>query len=187
MKTIAEQIEENFSSAAFKAVVIYDDIGCAGRAVAVLERVADRADKHMKCDVKLWRLDALWQPSLAAITNAVAADANLILFALGGIQPLREELLNWLELWSANRRIKDVAVGLFGPEADAATPLRSELERCAWRRGLAFLAADEAWDGDIPTAGFRPQSHWNPAAEPEPLPVVEPVPATNRYHWGIND
>src|SRR5690348_6453428 len=161
MKTNAVKPQEHFPDPAFKAVIIYDDIGSAARATALLERVADRVDGALKCDVKLWRLDALWQPTLAAITNAVAADAGLILFVLNGSRPPRADLLNWLERWSANRRIKDAAVALFGTEEDSAAPLRSELERFARRRGLAFFGAgQEAWDDEAFEPGIFPRPHW---------------------------
>ncbi len=184
MNSVAGEAEEIFLNPVFKAVIIYDDVGCAARATTLLERVADRADGAMKCDIKLWRLDVLWQPTLAAITNAVATDANLILFALGGSHPPPEELLKWLEHWSAHRRILDVAVALFGPETDAATPLWHELERFARRRGLLFFGAAEAWDDEALAAGIRMRPPWDAAAL-ESLSLVEPAPATS--HWGIND
>jgi len=53
MKTIAVKEVENSIPAAFKAVVIYDDINCAARAAAALERAAAGADPAMKCDLKL--------------------------------------------------------------------------------------------------------------------------------------
>ena len=93
----------------------------------------------MKCDLKLWRLEALGQPAQAAVCMAVAANANLVVLALHGEPPSLEELLDWLEDWAANRRIEDAAVTVLGPEADTTVVLRNALERFAWRRGLAFL------------------------------------------------
>lgn len=185
MKTNAVEKEESFPDPALKAVVIYDDIGQAARATALLERVVDRADGAIKCDVKLWRLDALWQPTLAAITNAVAADASLILFALNGSQPPRADLLNWLERWSANRKIKDVAIALFGAEEDSPASLRNELERFARRRGLTFFGARQAWDDEALAPGRPSRSKSAPPGGKEWSPFAEPAPAAS--HWGIND
>lgn len=185
MKTIAVENEENFSSPVFKAVIIYDDVGHAARATALLERVADRTDGAMKCDVKLWRLDALWQPTLAAITNAVAADANLILFALNGDHPPQADVLNWLERWSAHRTNKDVAIALFGAEADDSALLANELERFAQRRGLAFFGARQAWENEAYVPGFFLRPHWAAPGGPEPAAFAESLPAES--HWGIND
>lgn len=180
MKTTAMKEDEDSFPAAFKAVVIYDDVGHASRAAAALERAASCADPALKCDLKLWRLEALGQPTQAAICLAVAADANLILFALHGEPPSLEELLDWLEDWAANRRREDTAVTVLGPEPNAAAPLRNELERFARRRGLAFLGADEAWEN-----GFQSPTRPDPPAGPETFPLAEPMPAVS--HWGIND
>jgi len=116
---------------------------------------------------------------------AVAADANLLLFALNEMQPPLKTLLNWLNHWAANRNIKDVAVTLLGPSADTAAPLRNELERFARRHGLAFLGADETWDERAASASFGPKPDRDLATELELPPVLEPVPVTS--HWDIND
>jgi hypothetical protein len=173
MNTIAVEEDESSVNAAFKAVIIYDDISYAARAAAALERAAAGADPGMKCDLKIWRLEALRQPTQAAICLAVAADANLVLFALNERHPPRKTLLNWLKDWAANRKIKDAAVTLLGPLAAAATPLRNEIEYFARRHGLAFLGADETWEEGAAAVDFGPQ------------PALETAPVTS--HWGIND
>lgn len=184
MKTIAVKEDEDLFPVAFKAVVVYDDISHAARAAASLERAAAGADPAMKCDLKLWRLEALQPPARFAITIAVAADANLIAFALNDAQSPPAGLLEWLECWSANRRIHDAAVTLLGPEADAAAPLQKELEQFAKQHGLAFFRAIEAWEDGTDAAGERAPSFREPLAEPVALPL-EPMPAAS--HWGIND
>lgn len=170
---------------AFKAVIIYDDVGRAARAVALLERAAARADAALKCDVKLWRVDALRQPTLAAITNAVAADASVVLFALDGVHAPADELLHWLKDWSANRQIEDAAIVLYEPEADAGALLRNGLEQLAGNRGLAFFGAGEAGTDEAVERGIYPPPRREPQAEPDPFPPAEPMPAAS--HWGIND
>jgi hypothetical protein len=184
MKTIAAKEEDNLANGALKAVIIYDDVGYAARAAVSLERAASGADEAMKCDFKLWRLDALRQPTLAAITIAVAVEADLIVFALSKTHP-PEALLNWLELWSANRRITDVAVTLLGPEADTATALRNELVGFARRRGLVFLDTRETWADEGAASDTHVQPPWQPPDAHALLPSLEPAPA--EMHWGIND
>jgi hypothetical protein len=185
MNTIAAKEDENFSNAAFKAVIIYDDIGQASRAAASLERATADADPAMNCDLKLWRVEALRQPTQAAICMAVAADANLVLFALNERHPPRKALLNWLKDWAANRTVHEAAVTLLGPLADAATPLRNEIEYFARRHGLAFLGVDETSDIGPAPVDFGPQPDWGKPAEPGSPPMLEPAPATS--HWGINE
>jgi hypothetical protein len=185
MKTIAVKEDEDSSPAAFKAVVFYDDISQAARAAASLERAAAGADPALKCDLKLWRLEALGQPAQAAVCMAVAANANLMVLALHGEPPSLEELLDWLEDWAANRRIEDAAVTVLGPEADTTVVLRNALERFAWRRGLAFLGTNEAWEDGAWEGGFRATPRPSPPTEQVPHPTAEPAPVSN--HWGIND
>ena len=64
----------------------------------------------MKWDIKPWRFDVLKQPALAALTVAVAANADLIVLALNRIHSPPAELLDWLKNWAEHRRIKDAAV-----------------------------------------------------------------------------
>jgi hypothetical protein len=179
VKTIAVKSPDDIFDGALKVVILYDDIGHAAHATALLERVGAHANKAMKWDVKSWRLDALKQPALAAVTNLVAADADLILLALSKTCSPPAELLEWLELWSANRQIEDAALAVLGPEVETATPLLDELKRFARRRGLAFLGADELWDDKVSAPAIHPQRHLGPSS----LVELTPTPA----HWGIND
>jgi hypothetical protein len=139
----------------------------------------------MSWDVRSWRLDALRQPALAIITLAVAADANLNVFALNNAHPPLEELLNWLEHGSANRRVDEAAVTLLGPEADADAPLRNELARFARRRGLAYWDADGAWGDEVPAARMHPQTHGEPKAARKLRLLAKTAPVHG--HWGINE
>ena len=82
----------------------------ATRATALLERVARRTDEAIKWDIKPWRGDVLKQPTLAALTVAVAANADLIVLALNQPHPPPAELPDWLKSWAKHRRIKDAAV-----------------------------------------------------------------------------
>ncbi len=185
MKTIAVKEDESFSNAAFKAVIIYNDIGQASRAAASLERATADADPAMNCDLKLWRLEALRQPTQAAICLAVAADANLVLFALNERHPPRKALLNWLKHWAANRKVNDAAVTLVGPGPEAGTPLRNEIEFLARRHGLAFLGVDETSDLGPAPADAGSQPDWGKPVEHESPSALEPATVTS--HWGIND
>jgi hypothetical protein len=93
-----------------KAVIIYDDFDSAAHATTLVERVALRADAAIKWDIKPWRRDVLKQPALAALTIAVAANADLIVLALHRTHVPPAELLDWLKNWAEHRRIEDAAV-----------------------------------------------------------------------------
>lgn len=93
-----------------RAVIIYDEFDSAANATALLERVALRVGEAIKWDIKPWRCDVLQQPSLAALTIAVAANADLIVLALHRTHFPPAELLDWLKNWVQHRRIEDAAV-----------------------------------------------------------------------------
>ncbi|HEX5398606.1 MAG TPA: hypothetical protein VFY06_06100 [Verrucomicrobiae bacterium] len=184
MSAIATKNDEIFSAAAFKAVIFYDDPGCAARAATSLERALHASDET-SWDVKSWRLDALRQPPLSVVTIAIAADANLIVFALNDAHPPLDELFNWLEDWSARRHVEDAAVTLLDAFAEPAVPLQNELERFARQHGLAFLGAGQAWTDRALTSGYPWQPHLHPLGALKSPPLVEPEPAPDP--WGIND
>src|SRR5690349_6200934 len=109
MSTVTRH-KETRPGAILKAVIIYDDFDSATQATGLLERVALRVDENIKWDIKPWRGDVLKQPTLAALTVAVAANADLIVLALNHLQPPPLGLLDWLKSWAKHRRIKDAAV-----------------------------------------------------------------------------
>jgi len=179
--------KESLFDAVLKAVIIYDDFDSAAHATALLERVAQRADETIKWDIKPWRLDVLKQPALAALTVAVAANADMIVLALQPTPLAPPELLDWLKNWAERRQIEDAAV-LALPSGKTETPPEpwDELKAFAKVHGLTFLDGQSVWNDENP-APFG--HHWQPRKPPvAPGPTrvsVEQLPAP--LHWGIND
>lgn len=184
MSTMAAQ-REGFPDAALKAVVLYDGAGLAARATALLERSAARAGDDMKWDVKSWPMDVLKQPSLAAVTLAVAADADLILLALDEVHPPPPEVWNWLDRWGASRRHPDAAVMSLGLAGRIGQRWRGKLARFAKQRGLAFLGGRKMESENGPTAVLRRHPRRRPMGAPALPGFVELLPVAS--HWGIND
>jgi len=170
-----------------KAVIIYEDFDSATHATALLERVALRAGETIKWDIKPWRLDVLKQPALAALTVAVAANADLIVLTPRWAHSAPPELLDWLKNWADHRRIEDAAV-LALPSGDTETPPApwDELKAFTEAHGLTFLDGQSVWNDEDP-APFG--HHWQPRKPP-----VAPGPTralaerlSVPLHWGINE
>lgn len=179
--------KESLFDAVLKAVIIYDDFDSATQATALLERVAVRVDETMKWDVKPWKFDVLKQPALAALTVAVAANADLIVLALRWTHSAPPELLDWLKNWAEQRRIEDAAV-LALPSGETQTPPASwdELKAFAKAHGLIFLDGQSVWNDG---SSAPPGHHWPPRKPPV---VPGPTRATAErlpvpIHWGINE
>ncbi|MDE3068865.1 MAG: hypothetical protein KGJ60_15135 [Verrucomicrobiota bacterium] len=176
--------EDRAPEAALKAVIFYDDLVLAGRATALLERAAARADESLRWDAKLWRLDVLQRPELAAVTAAIAADADLIMLAANQADPAPKELLDWLERWAQNRTVADAALLTLCPdESDAPTSLWRALKGFAARRKLSFL--DHGGAGVEPLRPLRPMRQREPAVPTALEPIGNPAPVPQ--HWGINE
>jgi len=179
--------KERLPDTVFKAVIIYDDFDSATYATALLERVALRADEAIKWDIKPWRLDVLKQPTLAALTVAVAANADLIVLALNRIRSTPVELLDWLKNWAEHRRIEDAAVLSLGPDkSHTQSRCWNEIRAFADERKLAFFGNHSVWN-DGNSASFVHRLHPRkqliaPASSPS---FAEQLPAP--HHWGINE
>jgi len=178
-------IRDNSSATILKAVVIYDDFDSATRATALLERVGRRADEAIKWDIKPWRFEVLKQPPLAALTVAVAANADLIVLALERKDSMRAELLSWLKSWAENRRIADAAL-LALPSDEPPVPAApwEEMATFAEAHGLMFLDPNGIRsEGNQAVCGGHWRRH-SVATRPARTAAGRlPVPS----HWGINE
>ncbi|MGB7768890.1 MAG: hypothetical protein WBN22_08565 [Verrucomicrobiia bacterium] len=186
MSAIAMHNERLFNPV-LKAVIIYDDFDSAARATALLKRVAARTDEAMKWDIKPWRFDVLKQPTLAALTVAVAANADLIVLALRQTHSTPAELLDWLKNWAEHRRIEDAAVmALYSGEPQTLSVPWNQLKVFAEDHGLTLLDSHDVWNGgDSASFGLRWQQR-RQSVPPGPARVFAeqlPVP----HHWGINE
>jgi hypothetical protein len=186
MNAIAAHKESLFDTV-LKAVIIYDDFDSAARATALLERVAMRADEAMKWDIKPWRLDVLKQPTLAALTVAVAANADLIVLALNRIHSPPAELRDWLKSWAEHRRIEDAAMVALCPDKNhTQSTFLDEIKAFAERHNLTFFGNHNVWnDGNSASFVHRLQQRKRLVKPASPTPFAERLPSP--HHWGINE
>lgn len=165
-----------------KAVIIYDEFDSATRATALLERAATLAAEATRWDIKPWRLEVLKQPALAALTVAVAANADLIVLAMKQPQSMPAELLAWLKNWAQHRRVEDAAL-LALPSGENAAPW-NELRTFAEQGGLIYLDKDNAEEGGN-TARFGDRQQKRSAALAPARILAGRLPLPSR--WGINE
>lgn len=179
-------IRNNSSATVLKAVIIYDDFDSATRATALLERVARGMDEAIKWDIKPWKFEVLKQPALAALTVAVAANADLIVLALCRKDSTQVELLDWLKNWAENRRIADAAL-LALPSDEHPTPSApwDELGAFTKAHGLIYLEQNGVGhDGN--RAPF--DSRWRRRfVTPRPTRMAAASRLPLPSHWGINE
>lgn len=183
MSTVARH-KENLPGAILKAVVIYDDFDSATHAMSLLERAARRVDQAIKWDIKPWRSDVLKQPTLAALTVAVAANADVIVLALNHIHPPPPELPDWLKNWALHRRIKDAAVlSLHLGTGHSPSKSWNKIKTLVEAHDLAFLGGHHVWQNDRPAPSVHRWQQRKQLAAPVPRPAsAEQLPVP--HHWG---
>jgi len=128
-----------------KALIIYDDVALAVKAIATLQRSARRAEVTVRWNIKPWRLDILRLPSTAEEALGEAVDAELIVFAGPQVYSLPSWLEQWLECWLTHRHAGEAALAVIGngrggkPSSHEA----SELWRFAALHGLGFIMGSQ--------------------------------------------
>jgi hypothetical protein len=160
--------------AILKAVIIYDEFDSAAHATALLERVALRAGEAIKWDIKPWRCDVLQQPTLAALTIAVAANADLIVLALHRTHFPPAGLLDWLKNWAQHRRIEDAAVlTLHADTGFHRSNAWNEIKAFVERQHLTFLGNHRVSTHNNSASSFIHRSHQHKQlSAPSPLPPM---------------
>ncbi len=124
-----------------EAVIIYDDLDVASRAIARLDNASNGGDRITQWGLKWWRLDALGSEAAAHEALAESVDAHLVVLAMHSQAEIPAMLFRWLESWAAHRRVQDAAIAVFdGASSDALSLTASpELSEFAVREGLSFI------------------------------------------------
>src|SRR5262249_55208699 len=87
-----------------KALIIYDDVDSAERAIGILRRAASLARVLSQWDIKPWRVGVLKLPIAAEKALLEAVDADAIVFANLRGSRLPSWLKNWLTRWGVRRQ-----------------------------------------------------------------------------------
>ena len=152
--------KEQVSGENMQAVIIYDDLDVASRAIARLDNASRTGGEITRWGLKWWRLEVLSGESTAQEALAESADAHLIVLAVHNQAEISPALMNWLEGWAARRQVQDAALAVFdGASGDtlslAASP---ELSEFATREGLSLIV-DEGRPAtnraEVPSPGLK--------------------------------
>lgn len=136
-------------------VIIYDHLGLAVRANAMLARTAARAGALGEWSVKPWRLDFVSLPLTADTAVAEAAAADLVVLALRDPAVRPPWLDDWLESWAETRGVEGAALALFADAADdhgAVPGAVQDFSQFTVRHGLDFLVANVVVDDGVEDA-----------------------------------
>ena len=87
-----------------KALIIYDDVDSAARAIGILRRAASHVGAHSQWDIKPWSVGVLRLPIAAEEALREAIDADAIVFADLRGSRLPTWLKDWLKRWGVRRQ-----------------------------------------------------------------------------------
>lgn len=172
-----------------KALIIYDDFAAAAKANAMLLGASAWAEEGLRWDVHPWRMKMLRSSPAADVALAEAADAHLVVFAVGRAHSLPAEMIAWLHQWALRRQVPDAALAVFdnrqsGGLASQAMP---ELTEFARQHSLSLIVEPGAAAvKDSAALASDPQER--AAAQTAILPgILELPPQASHHHWGINE
>jgi len=175
--------------ATMNAVIIYDRFDSAAKANARLERAAHRTDETTLWSVKAWRVDLLKLPPAADVALAEAAEAHLIVLAVGQVQSLPPWLVEWLERWATGRQVHEAALAVWdGGNADTRSARGTpELSQFARHHGLSLIFDDDALYEDKSSILGSGRRRHEPLLAPTLPRILEQPVRDNYLHWGINE
>lgn len=128
----------------FNVLIVYDELHSAKHAKELCDRLERRAGTEDRLDHKLWSLDALQVPALAAEAAAEACYAPLCIVAVRGDVHLPMCVKSWISRWGREARRFDGAlvVQLHGivKMNEEITPTFLSLRHIAHDAGLEFLS-----------------------------------------------
>lgn len=145
-----------------KALIIYDTISPAFKAINSLRNADSSADAPTPLKIKLWRLGLMRFPSMAGEALREASDADLILFAVRRTQALPSWMKHWLERWAMHRKIADAAVALMVDDAYdiGQVALANDMSKFSADHNLTFVAkSKQKSKAEAPFAYCRPPGH----------------------------
>jgi hypothetical protein len=127
-----------------KALIIYDDISSAFKAINSLRSADSSAGSQTSWNIKLWRLGLMRFPSMAGEALREASDADLILCAVRQTQAIPSWIRHWFERWAAHRKVVDAGVALIIDDGFdlGRVYLTSEMADFAAAHNLTFIASD---------------------------------------------
>lgn len=144
-----------------EAVIIYDDLDVASRAIARLDDGSHGGDEITRWGLKWWRFEVLKAQPAAERALTESRDAHLIVLAVHDQAEISPALLCWLENWAVRRTVQDAALAVFDGASSNTLSLAAspELSAFAVRHELSLIV-DEG-------GSSQESSHVRPPALPQ--------------------
>lgn len=172
-----------------KALIIYDDVAAATKAIKVLRRALSLSKTRARWDIKPWRAGVLRLPLAADQALLEAIDADVIALAdIPDIEQIR--LMDWLKCWNALRKSAGSALVVTRSRLDHKHAISRELASFAAQNRLDLMIETDPAVGMNSTTSPRVTARRDSPVVHLAAPVAL-TPAASNYgsyrHWGINE
>ncbi len=172
-----------------KALIIYDDVGAATRAITVLRRASSLTKTRARWDIKPWRASVLGLPIAAEQALLEAVDADVIVLSdIPDAEQIR--LMDWLKCWNALRNSAESALVVTRSSLDHKLAISRELSSFAAQNRLdLMIETDPAVGMDSATSELVTPKRESPGVPLSAQFALTPAASSNgsyRY-WGINE
>jgi hypothetical protein len=170
-----------------KALIIYDDVECAKRAISILRRTSLLSSVPSQWEFKPWRADILSLPTAGKEALKEAVDADIIVLADLSGHGLRSGLMNWLQCWTARRTSTEPALVL--THAASSSEPSQEFFNFATQNDLDLIVeANQVGLEQLVDALVEPTVESPAYPSSDQLLVMQPGSSKNSYrYWGINE
>jgi len=185
LKRIPDEVMFEERTIAFRAILLYEHQEGAEAAKAVLDRVRARLPETETTEISPWRFDRLGDPRAAQWARAHGTDADLIVIAAKGGEPLPSEIKQTLENWALeNVAVRYGFVVLLTDISEAQkteSPVYHYMENLSGRTECDFFARGlrSEWEQTRYVTDARIEAE---LADQEFMAMSGPT-----RRWGIND
>ncbi|HZR18768.1 MAG TPA: hypothetical protein VFE51_15880 [Verrucomicrobiae bacterium] len=172
-----------------KAIIFYDDVASAARAVVILRRCMSLARGGARWDIKPWCVGVLKLPLAADEALIESIDADVIVFAALRAPTLPKSLKEWLQWWNLRRQSREPAVVITRAYYDARrSGFDHELLSFAAQNELDLIVEANPPVGDrLADELVQPKMSLPQAAMDEATMGAAVTPHYSYRNWGINE
>lgn len=177
----------------FRVVIAYQDLEAGKNARRTYDYMAHQLGYDCQFTNEMWNFDVLGIPRLREMAARDATNADMIIIACHGDQPLPDSLKSWIELWMTEEVNSIALVALFDSahlSSPGAGKIREYLAEVAHRANMEFFAQTDPWPKRNRTSGFMPGlPSWTAQATDDPLSASLQFRRRHEAfpHWGINE
>lgn len=184
---------EGLSKPVFRVVIAYQGLEAGKNARRTYDHIAHQLGDDCQFTNEMWNFDVLGIPRLRELAARDASQADMIIIACHGDQPLPDSVKSWIDLWMTEEANSIALVAIFDRaylSSRAANEVRQYLAEIAQRSNMEFFSQTDPWPERNPEGALLPASLIRVPIQPNDH-LSASLSFRQRHeafpHWGINE